>query len=740
MVRAWIERLRSKATPAAGAAVIAALLMGAAALLGLLHSQQLAVLALLIARGALLMALLRKGLRSRQASLPWSHGFMAVGAGLMLASDLLRAVPWFLSGGWPLPPSPAELLRFAALWAFLAGMAPPLLRRDEPFVTYSRILGTAVLLVGGTSLFWQIFIVPLGQLDFFHPGTLLWLIQDPLFAIMLALLAIRHSLMVARTPDAFLRSTLWAGFFALSGAAGIHWAYRMALGRSSPGLYVILIRVVASLMALGGTGRWKPTAGPFWKWVQRGRDLWDVLLPLLAAFLITGTTIVQWLAAGTFNGVGVAASMLVAALLLAREGIGLGQREMRKYQALVEGTGDLAFLMDQAGRITYANPAFRNARGLQDEGPVNIHLVDLLGSEEASRQLLARARGNGWSGEITLRMPHGGELPVHLSVRPIRLSPRGGLALSCVAHDLSERQQRENRLQRALTQLAITQQKLEELNQALEARVAERTKRLQEMVDELARLNEELKSLDRLKSDFLALVSHELRTPLTNISTGIELLLRKDTAREDAERRTLELIQAETLRLARLVETVLDLSALQAGRLELHPEPISFEEVWQTVVDRLGQREGLERLQVRPAQSVPPMYADPRALCSVLFHLLDNAFKYAPQGPIRVQVRPEQGGVEVSVEDAGPGIPKSERERIFEMFHRLDTRDAREVYGYGLGLPMARRLMEAMGGTIRVSRSSLGGARFTLWLPRFSQSGRAASQRLGEEAKEGEKA
>jgi signal transduction histidine kinase len=109
--------------------------------------------------------------------------------------------------------------------------------------------------------------------------------------------------------------------------------------------------------------------------------------------------------------------------------------------------------------------------------------------------------------------------------------------------------------------------------------------------------------------------------------------------------------------------------------------------------------------------------ADERALDSVFFHLLDNAAKYAPTGDITIEARGEAERVVVTVSDLGPGISAGQYEQVFEMFHRLDTSDAREIYGHGLGLPMVSRLLEAMGGGIRVDEKATVGMRLEFWLP-----------------------
>jgi two-component system sensor histidine kinase KdpD len=121
--------------------------------------------------------------------------------------------------------------------------------------------------------------------------------------------------------------------------------------------------------------------------------------------------------------------------------------------------------------------------------------------------------------------------------------------------------------------------------------------------------------------------------------------------------------------------------------------------------------------------------ADERALTSVLFHVLDNARKYAPLGEITIEAEAAEGRVHVSVSDTGPGIPAEERDRVFEIFHRLDSSDAREVYGHGLGLHLSRQLLLAMNGGIRAEEAEEGGARITFWLPQAAEAEKGAKSR-----------
>ncbi len=170
--------------------------------------------------------------------------------------------------------------------------------------------------------------------------------------------------------------------------------------------------------------------------------------------------------------------------------------------------------------------------------------------------------------------------------------------------------------------------------------------------------------------------------------------------------------------MGRFVEMILDLSALEAGRFPLRPGPVDLAQSAGRVAARLRAQPGESRVHIELPDTIPPVLADQRAIESIFFHLLDNALKYAPEGDIRVEAEVDPQGVTVSVIDRGPGIPLDERERVFEMFHRLDARDAREVYGHGLGLHLTRRLLEAMGGRIRAEQASGEGTRMAFWLPR----------------------
>lgn len=263
-----------------------------------------------------------------------------------------------------------------------------------------------------------------------------------------------------------------------------------------------------------------------------------------------------------------------------------------------------------------------------------------------------------------------------------------------------------------LARRAEAEAQVRQLNRELEAKVDDRTR-------ELVRANEELQEIDRLKSEFMNMVSHELRAPLTNISGAIELLAGSHggpDARSTPQ--LLGIIADQSDRLTQLVEGILKVSRIEAGHLMLTPSYFEIGPVILRAMDRVRSRTRNHQFRMETVDPLPPVWADQDRVEQILAALLDNAVKYAPEGgPIVVRARSRGLHQQVSVSDAGMGIPEEHLSRIFEKFHRVDTSDAKETYGHGLGLYLARRLVEVQGGKMW-AESQLGeGSTFHFTLP-----------------------
>ncbi len=240
----------------------------------------------------------------------------------------------------------------------------------------------------------------------------------------------------------------------------------------------------------------------------------------------------------------------------------------------------------------------------------------------------------------------------------------------------------------------------------------------------------DLRKLERVRRDFVANVSHEFKTPLTAIQGFAETLLAG--AMDDPQNRVrfLQIILEHSRRLARLTDDLLELSKMDADRLDLELDRLNVTQFVQSCIDTT-QRSATEknlRVSVNLKTSLPDIAADRRRLAEVLQNLLDNAVQYTPSGGrISVSACSDGDEVEFTVSDTGIGIPKVDQPRIFERFYRVDVARSREVGGTGLGLSIAKHLVEAHGGRIWVESEVGQGSRFHFTVPAF-QAQHAASR------------
>jgi signal transduction histidine kinase len=232
-----------------------------------------------------------------------------------------------------------------------------------------------------------------------------------------------------------------------------------------------------------------------------------------------------------------------------------------------------------------------------------------------------------------------------------------------------------------------------------------------------------MEELDRLKSEFISTVSHELRTPLTYIQGYAELLRERQFEAQTFEQ-VIDEIHSASIRMGRLVDDLLDLSRLEAGRLELVEQDVHLGELLENAVAAARLQAPQRQFDLK-VDRLPTLTGDPDRLRQVVDNLLSNAQRYAPSGSITVQAEAHDGGVRVQVIDQGPGIPTEDQSRVFEPFYRGARSVVLPLRGGGLGLAIVRRLVEAHGGRVGVkSRRDQGSAFwFTLPLARTQDSG-----------------
>ena len=235
---------------------------------------------------------------------------------------------------------------------------------------------------------------------------------------------------------------------------------------------------------------------------------------------------------------------------------------------------------------------------------------------------------------------------------------------------------------------------------------------------ELEQSRDEAEAANRAKSAFLAMMSHELRTPLNGVLGMTQVLAA--TGLDERQRAHLEIIGSSGRSLLMILNDVLDLSKIDAGKLEIETVPFAPRELLESVVslwEPLAAEKGLSLLMQLDANLPAWVEADPTRLRQVITNLLSNAVKFTDRGEIRLRVRAgEEGWLAFEVADTGPGIAPGAEARLFIDFSQADSSTSRRFGGTGLGLSISRRLCRLMGGDLTVSSVEGHGATFSGWI------------------------
>ncbi len=354
-------------------------------------------------------------------------------------------------------------------------------------------------------------------------------------------------------------------------------------------------------------------------------------------------------------------------------------------------------------------------------------LFNIGDSEGKSRREVAAVRGNdtkftsfisefglldddGRRERMSLVNPRNGTvLPVEVVAGKVKNERGEPIAVVSVIHDLTKQVENE-RLYDALKRL----------NSELEERIREATADLAEQNARLQWQSQEVERANRLKSEFLASMSHELRTPI-NALIGYSALLLDGVLGDVNPKQRDALLRGRTAaeHLLALINDILDLAKIEAGKMPLHLEDVSLRDVTLEVTQQIEPMVRKKQLDfvIDVAPDCPVIHSDRTKIKQVLLNLLSNAVKFTNRGRVSVEARAASGGVRIDVVDTGIGIRQSDLQAIWEDFRQVDQSRTREFGGTGLGLSITRKLLERLGGSVTVQSSYGDGSTFSVYLP-----------------------
>jgi PAS domain S-box-containing protein len=389
----------------------------------------------------------------------------------------------------------------------------------------------------------------------------------------------------------------------------------------------------------------------------------------------------------------------------------------QKYRELVELANSIILRWDAEGRITFLNEYGQKFFGYTLEEIIGRQVIDTLvpdtdseGRDLKSLMQQICANPKAFEHNINENVKRDGELAWVAWTNKFVSDEDGNiLEILSIGSDITEQREAE---------LAI-----QELNATLEQRVIERT---EELKTALVRAE----AADKIKSAFLATMSHEFRTPLNSIIGFTGIILQGLTGPLNEEQtKQLNMVRGSARHLLELINDVLDISKIEAGQLEVHPQPFDLKESLERVVASvrpMAEKKGLT-LSISMAEDIGDMVSDRRRLEQILLNLVNNAIKFTEKGGIHLSVdrttmRDEERGeaqpaVKFCVKDTGMGIKPEELGALFQAFHQIDSGLTRQYEGTGLGLAICRRLANLLGGDVNATSEWGKGSEFTVILP-----------------------
>ena len=371
------------------------------------------------------------------------------------------------------------------------------------------------------------------------------------------------------------------------------------------------------------------------------------------------------------------------------------EENLNRLASIVEITSDLVGSAYPNGQAIYMNPAGRRMVGLLADADISRKGIPDFSPDWANQILFQEGiptamRDGVWTGETAMKHLNNTEIPVSQTVIVHRNSDGSPAFISTIARDISDQKRAAAERERLIQDLQAAR------------RIAEEN--------------------SRLKSEFLATMSHELRTPLNAIEGFTSIMMSKMGGAQynDKTERYVSRVNVNSKRLLGLINDFLDLSRVEAGRLELARMPFSpttLAQRWQEEIGVLAERKAIT-FEVNVDSDLPEIiYGDEESISKIGLNLLSNAIKFTEQGGVTLDLKRDHSEWRITVTDTGIGIPPHAREYVFEEFRQVDQTSKRKYGGTGLGLAIVQKYARAMGGMVTL-QSELGhGSTFTVTLP-----------------------
>jgi PAS domain S-box-containing protein len=370
----------------------------------------------------------------------------------------------------------------------------------------------------------------------------------------------------------------------------------------------------------------------------------------------------------------------------------------RRLGELLESAPDAILELDKDGRIVLLNRMAEQLFGYTREEMLGLTVENLV--PEASRHAHQRHRAQyldhpvtrpmGSGLKLEARRKDGSHFPVEISLSSVESGT--GPRVTTIIRDITERRQMEDRLR------AVEEKYIRELEQR----------------------SRDSEQANRLKTEFLGNMSHELRSPLHTVIGFAELLAEeKEGTLNSKQKRFVGHIQRDALHLLGLINDLLDLSKIEAGRLELRYEVFHIDAVIEEALSSLRLRAAARSLEIGVETGIDsPVRADRLRFKQILLNLLTNAIKFTPEGGrVQVEVTRRDGFAEISVSDTGIGIPEGQQQAIFDKFYQVRSGVQGASEGTGLGLAITKRLVEQHCGSISLTSEPGKGTRVTFTIP-----------------------